>query len=174
MFEPCAEIGRVAFQWLPRNVFSDVTRNYRCYLLHRARFCYDDLQELFSFTNSQWSGSRERRLLLSLSFRRRLVNYVNRFSFLRLKYPSSYPDFSTVPFCTTTVTRPVNFNWCSKLSVAALSSSNSCTLRRNSAKEQISDVQCFESMTTPKSAAVLFENSSLKQETVTRQLIYFF
>jgi hypothetical protein len=50
MFEPCAEIGRVAFQWLPRNVFSDVTRNYRCYLLHRARFCYDDLQELFSFT----------------------------------------------------------------------------------------------------------------------------
>ncbi len=117
---------------------------------------------------------RERRLILSLSFRCRYVVYVDRFSFLRLKYPSSYPDFKTVPFCTTTVTRPVNFNWCSKLSVAALNSSNSCTLRRNSAKEQVSDVQCFKSMTTPKSAAVLFENLSLKQETVARQLIYFF
>jgi hypothetical protein len=47
-------------------------------------------------------------------------------------------------------------------------------LRRNSAKEQDSDVQCFESMTTPKSAVVLFENLSLKQETVARQQIYFF
>jgi hypothetical protein len=47
-------------------------------------------------------------------------------------------------------------------------------LRRNSAKEQVSDVQCFESMTTPKSAVVLFENLSLKQETVARQQIYFF
>jgi hypothetical protein len=111
---------------------------------------------------------------VSLSFFRRFIDHVSRSSFLRLKYPSSYPDFSTVPFCTTTVTRPVNFNWCSKLSVAALSSSNSCTLRRNSAKEQDSDVQCFESMTTPKSAVVLFENSSLKQETVARQQIYFF
>ena len=149
MLKPCAETGLIAFQWLPRNVFLCVTQNYRCYLLRRARFCYDDLHKLFSFYNSQWSGSGERRLLLSLSVRRRFVDYVSRSAFLRLKYPSSYPDFNTVPFCTTTVTRPVNFNWCSKLSVAALSSSNSCTLRRNSAKEQVSDLQCFESMTTP-------------------------
>jgi len=83
-------------------------------------------------------------------------DHVSRLSFLRLKYPSSYPDFKTVPFCSTTVTRPVNFNLPNKLSVAALSRSNSCTFRRNSAKEEGSELCCFESIPTSKSANDLY------------------
>src|SRR4051794_13977133 len=65
-----------------------------------------------------------------------LATYVSRLAVLRLKYPSSYPDFRTFPFCSTTVTRPVNFTRESRVSVAALNNSNSCTFRRNSMKEQ--------------------------------------
>jgi hypothetical protein len=91
---------------------------------------------------------------MSLSLAQTGESYVRRWSFLRLKYPSSYPDFNTVPFCTTTVTRPVNFSWASNRSVAVLSSSNSCTLRRNSVKDATSESQCFGSMTTSKNAAL--------------------
>lgn len=91
---------------------------------------------------------------MSLSLALTGESYVRRWSFLRLKYPSSYPDFNTVPFCTTTVTRPVNFNSASKRSVAVLNNSKSCTLRRNSAKEFPFESQCFEFMTTSRSAVL--------------------
>src|SRR6266567_2245955 len=151
--EPCAEIGAFAIQRLLRNLFFHVTWYYRCYLSRRARFCYDDLHLIFS--SVQLSPVRLRREETSLSpsvSRSGPSHYVSRFSFRRVKYPSSYPDFSTVPFCITTVNRPVNFSWANKLSVAALSNSNSCTLRRNSTKVQDSELQCFGSMTTSMSA----------------------
>ena len=90
---------------------------------------------------------------MSLSMALTGKSYVSRWSFLRLKYPSSYPDFNTVPFCITTVTRPVNFNCANSRSVAVLNNSKSCTLRRNSTKEA-SDSQCFGSMTTSMNAVL--------------------
>lgn len=106
----------------------------------------------------------ERRLLFpSIRFRAHYY-YVSRWSVLRLKYPSSYPDFSTFPFCMTTVTRPVNFNRASSASVAALNNSNSCTFLRNSMNEQDSDSRSVTSMTSS-ATAVPITNLSLMQET---------
>src|SRR5581483_9690774 len=55
-----------------------------------------------------------------------------RTSVRRLKYPSSYPDFNTLPFCTITLRRPVNCKSSRMRSMAADRSSASRTFRRNS------------------------------------------
>ena len=50
------------------------------------------------------------------------------------KYPSSYPDFNTRPFCITTLTLPVNRSDNSNRSMDADSTSADFTFRRNSPK----------------------------------------
>lgn len=50
------------------------------------------------------------------------------------KYPSSYPDFSTRPFCITTLTRPVKRSESNNCSIDADNTSASRTFRRNSPK----------------------------------------
>jgi hypothetical protein len=50
------------------------------------------------------------------------------------KNPSSYPDLSTRPFCITTLIRPLKFKVLNKCSIAAESTSEALTFRRNSTK----------------------------------------
>src|SRR5580698_1479618 len=50
------------------------------------------------------------------------------------KNPSSYPDFSTRPFCKTTLTRPLNRNDFNRCSMEPESTSPPRTFRRNSTK----------------------------------------
>src|SRR5256885_4985827 len=50
------------------------------------------------------------------------------------KYPSSYPDFSTRPFCTTTLSFPLKWISHNRRSIEADNNSAERTLRRNSTK----------------------------------------
>src|SRR5579862_4063262 len=50
------------------------------------------------------------------------------------KNPSSYPDFSTRPFCTTTLTLPLKCRAFNRCSIAADNTSAARTFRRNSTK----------------------------------------
>ena len=121
-----------------------------------------DYLVLFLLTLAGRQLAERRPLFPSLYHRTRFL-YVSRWSFLWLKYPSSYPDFNTFPFCMTTVTRPLNFSRASSASVAALNNSNSCTFRRNSMNEQDSESRSLTSMNSS-SPVVPDTNLSLRQE----------
>jgi hypothetical protein len=86
----------------------------------------------------------------------RLIGFqgIIRSSCLRVKYPSSYPDFKMLPFFTTTLSLPENRRWRRSFSVAADSSRASLVMRRNSVKllssavGSVSFIPCFTSART--------------------------
>jgi hypothetical protein len=96
----------------------------------RARFSYDDLLALFNC--SERSNPRSATVQ---PYNSAAVPPANSDPASRCrKNPSSYPDFRTRPFCTTTLILPLKFKVLSRLSIEAESASEALTFRRNSMK----------------------------------------